>query len=144
MCIQAPSVDDWNKLVCYMQYVKLAQDDVLTLSADNLHVNKWFLDASFAVHPDFRLHTGAVMTCREGAVQLLLTKQKLNRRSLCESKLVGVDDSATKILWTKQFMEARGYRIDCNILYQDNKSTILLLDNGKQSAGKHLCALNIC
>ena len=40
-------------------------------------------------------------------------------------------------------MEAQGYHIDRNILYQDNKSTTLLLDNGKQSAGKRLLALNI-
>ena len=40
-------------------------------------------------------------------------------------------------------MEAQGYRIDRNVLYQDNKSTILLLENGKQSAGKRLRALNI-
>ena len=69
--IQAPSVDNWNKLVCYMQYVKRTQDEVLTLSADNLHVIKWFAGASFAVHPDFRSHTGAVMTYGEGAVQML-------------------------------------------------------------------------
>ena len=126
-----------------MQYVKRTIDEVLTLSADDLHVIKWFVDASFVVHPDFRSHTGAVMTYGEGALQTLSTKQKLNTRSSCESKLVGVDDAATKILWTKQFMEAQGYRIDRNVLYQDNKSTILLLENGKQSAGKRSRALNI-
>ena len=46
------------------------------------------------------------MTYGEGALQMLLTKQKLNTRSSCESKLVGVDDAVAKILWTKQFMEA--------------------------------------
>ena len=95
------------------------------------------------MHPDFRSHTSAVLTYGEGALQTLSTKQKLNTRSSCESKLVGVDDAATKILWTKQFMEAQGYRIDRNVLYQDNKSTILLLENGKQSAGKRSRALNI-
>ena len=40
-------------------------------------------------------------------------------------------------------MEAQGYRIDRNILYQDNMSTILLLNNGKRSAGKRSRALNI-
>ena len=72
-----------------------------------------------------------------------MTKQKLNTHSSCESELVGVDDAATKILWNKQFMEAQGYRIDRNVLYQDNKITILLLENGKQSAGKRSRALNI-
>ena len=33
-------------------------------------------------------------------------------------------------------MEAQGYIIDTNILFQDNKSTILLATNGRQSADK--------
>ena len=33
-------------------------------------------------------------------------------------------------------MEAQGYTIDNNLLYQDNKSTILLAKNGRMSAGK--------
>ena len=50
---------------------------------------------------------------------------------------------ATKILWIKLFLEEQGYRIERNVLYQDNKSTILLLKNGKRSAGKRSRALNI-
>ena len=34
-------------------------------------------------------------------------------------------------------MEAQGYTIENNILYQDNKSTILLAKNGRMSAGKN-------
>ena len=40
-------------------------------------------------------------------------------------------------------MEAQGYEIEKNILYQDNKSTILLLKNGKQSSSKRTRAINI-
>jgi hypothetical protein len=101
------------------------------------------VDVSFAVHPDFKSHTGGVMTYGEGAVQTICTKQKINTRNTCESELVGVDDGATKILWTKLFMEAQGYTIKRNILYQDNKSTIRLIENGRQSAGKRSRAINI-
>ena len=52
------------------------------------------------------------------------------------SEVVGADDVATQILWTKHFMEAQGYMIEDNILHQDNKSTILLQENGRKSAGK--------
>ena len=34
-------------------------------------------------------------------------------------------------------MEAQGYKIESNVLYQDNKSTILLTKNGRMSAGKN-------
>jgi hypothetical protein len=40
-------------------------------------------------------------------------------------------------------MEAQGYEIFKNILYQDNKSDILLEINGKQSSGKRTRALNL-
>jgi hypothetical protein len=40
------------------------------------------------------------------------------------------------ILWTKLFLEEQGYNINSNILYQDNKSAILLETNGKKSSGK--------
>ena len=41
------------------------------------------------------------------------------------------------IMWCKYFMEAHGYTIGNNILYQDNKSTILLAKNGRISAVKN-------
>jgi len=41
-------------------------------------------------------------------------------------------------------MEAQGYEIKHNVLYQDNKTTILLLENGKSSSTKRTHALNIC
>lgn len=126
-----------------MQYVKRTWKDVLTLSADSLNVVKWYVDASFAVHPDFRSHTGSVMTMGEGAMQSTSSKQKLNTRSSTGSELVGCDDSITKILWTRWFIEAQGYNIRENILYQDNKSTILLITNGRKSAGKRSRAINI-
>ena len=40
------------------------------------------------------------------------------------------------MIWCKYFMEAQGYTINNNLLYQDNKSTILLAENGRMSAGK--------
>ena len=141
--VRNPSVDDWGKLVRYMQYVKWTRKDILTLSADNLHVLKWYVDASFAVHPDFKSHTGAVLTMGEGTLQSMSSKQNLNTRSSCESELVSTDDANTKIFWTKLFMEWQGYIIQRNILFQDNKSTILFIKNGRKSAGKRSRAINI-
>jgi hypothetical protein len=49
---------------------------------------------------------------------------------------VGVDNVLTQVLWTVYFLEAQGYKIDDNFLYQDNKSSILLETNGRGSSGK--------
>ena len=94
---------------------------------------------------DFKSHTGAIMTFGDstGAIQAISRKQKLNTRSSTEAELVAVDDAAGMILWTKLFLEELGYSVKQNILYQDNKSAILLEENGKCSASKRSRALNI-
>jgi hypothetical protein len=48
------------------------------------------------------------------------------------------------ILWTKLFLEAQGYNVKKNMVYQDNKSAILLETNGKKSSGKQTGTRNIC
>ena len=141
--VQAPTASDWDKLIRLLKFCNGTRDDVLILSADDLRVIKWYIDVSFAVHPDFKSHTGGSMTFGRGAVQSLSRKQKLNTRSSTDSEVVGFDDGATMILWTKLFMEAQGYKIERNIVYQDNKSAILLEKNGKRSSGKRTRAMNI-
>ena len=83
------------------------------------------------------------MTYGGGAPITMSRKQKLNTRSSTEAELVGADDMSVMILWTRLFMEAQGYEINKNILYQDNKSTILLEENGKKSSSKRTRAFNI-
>ena len=64
-----PNESDWVKLVRLMKYLNGRKNKFLTLSIEELGVIKWHVDASFAVHTDFRSHTGAVMTMGEGAMQ---------------------------------------------------------------------------
>ena len=59
----------------------------------------------FCSDPDYRSHTGAVMTLGEGSIIAMSRKRKLNTRSSTEAELVGADDAATMILWTGLFME---------------------------------------
>ena len=143
MQTKEPNVSDWNKLIRMMKYLNGMQNMKLTLSAKNLRSIKWYVDMSFAVHPDFRSQTGGTMTFGKGVVQLLSKKQKLNTRSSTKSELVGADDVATQIIWMKHFMEAQGYMIKETILHQDNKSTILLQENRRKSTGQRLRALNV-
>jgi len=55
------------------------------------------VDASFAVHPDFKSHTGGVLTMGEGTLQGVTSKQKLNTRSSTEAELVGCRSRAMNI-----------------------------------------------
>ena len=109
--VRSPKEDDWNKLIRLLKYVNGTREDVLTLSVDDVHVLKWYVDASFAVHPDFKSHTGACMTYGTGSPITMSRKQKLNTRSSTESELVGADDAVNMILWTRLFLESQGYKI---------------------------------
>ncbi len=71
------------------------------------------------------------------------TKQKLNTRSSTESELVGVDDMMPSILWTRQFLKEQGYSVKDNVIFQDNKSTMLLERNGKSSSSKRTKHINV-
>ena len=45
-------------------------------------------------------------------------------------------------MWGLYFIEAQGYEVTHNILYQDNKSTILLAKNGRWSSSKRTKHIN--
>jgi hypothetical protein len=88
--VKGPNEAGWAKIVRLMKYLNGTRELKLTLSADNLHCIKWYVDASFAVHPDCKSHTGATMSYGDGdgAVQSISRKQKLNTKSSTESELV--------------------------------------------------------
>jgi hypothetical protein len=140
-----PNEADWGKLVRLMKYLNGTKNKRLTLSAGNLRCIKWYVDASFAFHPDLKSHTGATVLFEDGkgVVQSVSRKQKLNTKSSTEAELIGVNYISVMILWTKWFLEAHGYDMEKNIWYQDNKSAILLEENGKKSSSKRTQALNI-
>jgi hypothetical protein len=56
---------------------------------------------------------------------------------------VGADDFMPAICWTHYFMKAQGYGVRDNVLFQDNKSSILLEKNGKASSSKCTNHINI-
>jgi hypothetical protein len=48
-----------------------------------------------------------------------------------------------KLLWTKLFLEAQGYKIKQNVIFLDNQSSMKLEQNGKASSGKRKRHFNI-
>jgi hypothetical protein len=126
-----------------IKYLRGTKDLPLTLSASNAGILKWWVDGSFAVHPDMKSHTGGGLSLGRGFPIVMSTKQKLNTRSSTEAELVGVDDCMPAICWTRYFVQAQGWDVQENILYQDNKSAILLEKNGKASSGKRTKHINI-
>jgi hypothetical protein len=98
---------------------------------------KWHVDGAFAVHDDFKRHTGATKTLRTGAVISGSNKQNVNARSSTEAELIGLDDYIAKVMWTRHFLDAQGYNVKENkIIYQDHQSTIQFAETGRPSIGK--------
>jgi hypothetical protein len=73
--VQDPTEDDWDKLLRLMHYLNGSTEEVLFLAADDQHVIKWYIDASFAVHNDFRSHTGGAMSHGTGVPISISRKQ---------------------------------------------------------------------
>ena len=126
-----------------MKFLKQTVNDRLTLSADGTGKLHWYVDAAFAVHPDFRSHTGGGLTMGKGMITSISRKQGMNTRSSTEAEIVAADEVVGPMLWTLRFLQAQGYKVTDNILYQDNKSAILLEENARKSAGKRSRHLNI-
>eukprot|EP00804_Cyclotella_cryptica_P007868 CCRYP_001430-RB/>CCRYP_001430-RB protein AED:0.37 eAED:0.34 QI:0/0/0/1/0.25/0/5/0/757 len=134
--VKKPDEDDWGKLKRVLKYLQGTMHMKLKLSVENMGMVKWWVDASYNAHEDCRGQTGAMMSLGKGAVVSKSTKQKLNLHSLSEGELVGIDDALPWILWARYFIETQGYTMEQNILFQDNKSTILLAKNGRWSSSK--------
>ena len=101
------------------------------------------IDASYAIHPDMKSHTGGSMTLGKGMIYNTSIKQKLNVKSSTEAELVGVDDVLAQVLWTNHFLEAQGFNTSDTVVYQDNKSAILLEKNGRMSSTKRTKHINV-
>ncbi len=134
--IKAPDIDDWRKLSHLMEYLRLDRLCPLILSTNGSGVLMWYVDASFAVHPNKHSHPGGGLTMGRGFPIVSSTKQKLNTRSSAESELIGVDNIMPMVVWSCYFLMPQGCGITQNLLLQDNKSSMLLEKNGKASSGK--------
>jgi hypothetical protein len=141
--VKGPDVDDYKKLSRVMKYLRGTLQMPLTLEASNMSIIKWWVDVSYAVHPDMKSHTGGTMSLGKGTIYNTSTRQKLNTKSSTESELVGVNDVMPQVLWTRYFLESQGYGVKESIIYQDNQSSILLEKNGRGSSSKRTRHINI-
>jgi hypothetical protein len=119
-----------------MKYLRGTCTLLLILSANGTGILKWWMDAAFAVHPNMQGHSGGGLSLGRGFPIVSSTMQKLDTQSSTESEIVAADDFMLAICWIRYFMEAQGYQVQDNILFQDNKSAILLKKNGKALSSK--------
>jgi hypothetical protein len=134
--VQKPTREDDKKLERVLKYLNKTKELKLRLTCDEPFILTTYVDASFAVHPDAKGHTGIVTTLGGGAVLAKSSKQKLVARSSTESELVALGDAVQYVLWTRNFLLAQGIKLGPAVVAQDNKSTIALAEKGRSTSNR--------
>ena len=124
-----------------IQYLRGTQELMLTIEPGE-HPS-WWVDSSYGVHPDMCSHNGICMTLGKGVAYSGSSKQKINTQSSREAELLDIYNTMGQVLWTCHFLAVQGQYISMTTMHQDNKSMILLAENGKTSSSKRTCHLNM-
>jgi len=141
--VSKSDIDDWNKLRRLIGFLKGTIDDIRIIGATSLTEIMTYIDSAYAVHENMRSHTGGLVSFGIGAAHARSTTSKLNVKSATESELVSASEYLPYTLWFRHFMEEQGYKIENNIMYQDNKSAILMEINGRNSCTGNSRHINI-
>ena len=120
-------------------------DDVRIIFLKLTYFLTWF-DASHDVHPNMRSQTGGLMSMGYGMLNCLSSKKNMNAKSSTEAELIGTSYYVPFNVCIFMFLEAQGYNIYMNIIFQDNQSTISMAKNGRNSCTvnfRHICVDSI-
>ena len=60
--VRIPKNHGWVKLVRVLIYIRVTPHPKLILRSDSLSVIKWWVNAYFAAHSEFKGHTGAMIS----------------------------------------------------------------------------------
>ena len=60
-----------------------------------------------------------------------------------EAELVGIDNLMPQIIWDRYFLEAQGFTVNDNVVYEDNQSEMNMEKNERGSSGRRTCHINI-
>ena len=103
----------------------------LILSANGSGILKWLVDASFAVHPSVRGHSGGGLSMGRGFSIVSSTKQKLNTRSSTETEVAGANDFVLATCWMRCFVLAQGCDVADNICIKTTRAQCFWKRMGK-------------
>ena len=134
--VQNPDTDDQRKLERLIKYIRATKHLGIRLSADKCLAVMAYIDASFAPHTDMKSHTGAMITLGRGPYFTKSSVQKINTLSSSEAELVGLSEGMGQVLWTRNFLEAQGYKMGPAKVFEDNQSTIKLAENGESRSAR--------
>jgi hypothetical protein len=137
--VQSPTTDDDLKLRRILGYLKLTKRKrrLIRLSERMKKlIIEFFIDASFATHPDGKGHTALIVVLMGLAIVSFSKKQKIATKDSTESETVAFSDMLIKIEWVIDFLKSFGLEVEKPIVYQDNKSAITLVTKGESGTAR--------
>ena len=78
-----------------------------------------------------------------GLVHGKSSMNKINTKSTTEAELVSLAEYLPYNLWFMHFMEEQGFKLKDNVIFQDNKSAILMEKNGRNSCTGNSRHINV-
>lgn len=135
--IQTANATDMICLRHVYKYLNNTKHLGLTFRPTTMELTYW-VDAAYGLHHDTRGHGGIMVTFgyANAPVFAKSSKLKLHTRSSTETELVTLDEGFMHLLWFRQIIEFMGYKQHSAIMYQDNKSTIIVCESGHSKNGK--------
>jgi hypothetical protein len=135
--VNQPDIDDWSKLERVLKYINGTRDlgIILKPNGKNMDINAYF-DASYGVHEDGKSHSGLYIALGEGPIFVRSTKQRIVTKSSTEAELVSLSDGCSQIIWSREFLIQQDYDLASAIVYEDNKSTMALIQKGRLTSNR--------
>lgn len=136
--VQLPTQEDKLKLIRVLKYLNGTRDRELYLRIGKTVQVHAYIDASYGAHDsDGKSHSGAMIGIGEAlSIQVKSSKQKIVTKSSTEAELVAVTDMAGEVMDLQGFIQELGYTCAPPKIYQDNTSTVHLLQNDFVSTSK--------
>ena len=97
---------DHGELRRLVNYMHTTLDEEIVTGIEDIGVMYAHVDASHAMYPNMRSHSGREILHGIGLIASTSQKQKLNVRSSTEAEIVGVSDAIPKVLHTDLILAA--------------------------------------
>ena len=126
-----------------LAWLKCTKVDVRIIGTQSLTDVFTWIDAAYAVHDNMQSHMGGAISMGYDIIAGKSAMEKLNVKSSTEAELVGMSEYLPYNIWLLMFLRAQGYGIVNNTVYQDNKSAILMEQNGRNSCTGNSRHINV-
>jgi len=96
-----------------------------------------FADASYGIHWDGKSHSGLCIHLGDfGCIYVSSKRQSIVTKSSTEAELVCASDSGNQLVHLRLFLINQGYPMEPVVMFQDNLSTIALIEKGMSTSAR--------